>query len=111
LQGSSLRAGEIGEIGLARRRSGASASRSSQRASTASGTRDPGAERTHTHMYTLDLRGAHIPSQTGAYKLVCTTLSFRGETKSHPEQQARGALMGRPIKKDSDIVNGATYNL
>jgi hypothetical protein len=50
-----------------------------------------------------------MPSQTGAYKLVCTNLSFRGGTKkSHPEQQACGALMGRPIKKGSATLNGAT---
>jgi hypothetical protein len=50
-----------------------------------------------------------MPSQTGAYKLVLTTLSFRcGTKKSHPEQQACGALMGRPIKKDSATLNGAT---
>jgi hypothetical protein len=56
-----------------------------------------------------DLRGAHRASQTGAYKLVHTILSFRGGTKkSHPEQQACDALMGRPIKKGSAIVNGAT---
>jgi hypothetical protein len=43
-----------------------------------------------------------MPSQTEAYKLVLTTLNFRGGTKkSHPEQQARGALMGRPIKRHS----------
>jgi hypothetical protein len=50
-----------------------------------------------------------MPSQTGAYKLVLTTINFRGGTKkSHPEQQARGALMGRPIKKGSANLNGAT---
>jgi hypothetical protein len=50
-----------------------------------------------------------MPSQTRAYKLVRTILSFRGGTKkSHPKQQALGALMGRPIKKGSAIVNGAT---
>jgi hypothetical protein len=50
-----------------------------------------------------------MPSQTEAYKLVLTTLSFRGGTKkSHPEQQARGALMGWPIKKGSATLNGAT---
>jgi hypothetical protein len=53
-----------------------------------------------------------MPSQIGAYKLVLTTLSFRGGTKmSHPEQQARGALMGRPIKKGSATLNGATLRL
>jgi hypothetical protein len=60
-------------------------------------------------MHAADLRGAHRPSQTGAYKLVRSTLSFWGGTKkSHPEQQARDALVGRPIKKGSAIVNGAT---
>jgi hypothetical protein len=50
-----------------------------------------------------------MPSQTGAYKLVLTTLSFRGGTKkSHPEQQAHGALMGRPIKNGSATLNGST---
>jgi hypothetical protein len=50
-----------------------------------------------------------MPSQPGAYKLVLITLSFRGGTKkSHPEQQACGALMGRPIKKGSATLNGAT---
>jgi hypothetical protein len=43
--------------------------------------------KTHTHMYAPDLRGAHRPSQTGAYKLARSTLSFQGGTKkSHPEQ-------------------------
>jgi hypothetical protein len=42
---------------------------------------------------------------------VCNTLNFRGGTKkSHLEQQARDALMGRPIKKGSAIVNGATLH-
>jgi hypothetical protein len=73
------------------------------------GPRAHGAGRTHKHMHALDLRGAHMPSHMGAYKLVRTILSFRGGTKkSHPEQQARGALMGRPIKKGSANVNGAT---
>jgi hypothetical protein len=81
-------------------------------ASIASGTRDPGPTgqggRIHTCMHP-DLRGAHRPSRTGAYKLVRTILSFRGGTKkSHSEQQARDVLMGRPIKKGSTIVNGAT---
>jgi hypothetical protein len=50
-----------------------------------------------------------MPYKIGAYKLVLTTLSFRGGTKkSHPKQQARGALMDRPIKKDSATLNGAT---
>jgi hypothetical protein len=60
-------------------------------------------------MHAPDLRGAHRPSQTGAYKLVRSTLRFRGGTKkSHPEQLACSALMGQPIKKGSAIVNGAT---
>jgi hypothetical protein len=53
-----------------------------------------------------------MPSQTGAYKLVRTILSFRGGTKkSHSEQQVCGTLMGRPIKKGSAIVNGATLKV
>jgi hypothetical protein len=64
--------------------------------------------RTHTCMHP-DLRGAHRPSQIGAYKLVRTILSFRGGTKkSHPEQQAHGTLMGRLIKKGNAIVNETT---
>jgi hypothetical protein len=52
-----------------------------------------------------------VSSQTGAYKSVRITLNFRGGTKkSHLEQLERGALMGRPIKKGSAIVNGATLH-
>jgi hypothetical protein len=80
-------------------------------ASTASGTtaRGPTGQDRRTHTHAPDLRGAQMPSQTGAYKLVCTSFNFRGGTKkSHPEQQAREALMGRPIKKGIATLNGAT---
>jgi hypothetical protein len=50
-----------------------------------------------------------MPSQTRVYKPVQIPLSFRGGTKkSHPEQLPRDALMGRPIKKGSATLIGAT---